>query len=109
MTGQAQKVGVQGMGGLGKTVLAAALARDNEVRRQQETPELRQHSIKRGGCNIYANMGSHKDHHTDRFREVVMLLKVKKRGNSLSVIVPKEMATNMNIDDGDSLFARRVS
>ena len=34
MTGQAQKVGVQGMGGLGKTVLAAALARDNEVRRQ---------------------------------------------------------------------------
>ena len=34
MTGQGQKVGVQGMGGLGKTVLAAALARDNEVRRQ---------------------------------------------------------------------------
>lgn len=34
MTGQAQKVGVQGMGGLGKTVLAAALARDNDVRRQ---------------------------------------------------------------------------
>ncbi|MEA5419162.1 NB-ARC domain-containing protein [Spirulina sp. CCNP1310] len=27
-------MGVQGMGGLGKTVLAAALARDNEVRRQ---------------------------------------------------------------------------
>ncbi len=34
MTGQGQKVGVQGMGGLGKTVLAAALARDNDVRRQ---------------------------------------------------------------------------
>ncbi|WAK74474.1 NB-ARC domain-containing protein [Arthrospira sp. PCC 9108] len=34
MTGQVQKVGVQGMGGIGKTVLAAALARDNEVRRR---------------------------------------------------------------------------
>jgi WD40 repeat protein len=34
MTGQVQKVGLQGMGGLGKTVLAAALARDNDVRKQ---------------------------------------------------------------------------
>ncbi|MGI0498347.1 NB-ARC domain-containing protein, partial [Limnospira platensis] len=34
MTGQVQRVGVQGMGGIGKTVLAAALARDNEVRRR---------------------------------------------------------------------------
>ncbi|MBS0018032.1 MAG: hypothetical protein KFF72_17065 [Arthrospira sp. SH-MAG29] len=34
MTGQAQRVGVQGMGGIGKTVLAAALARDNDVRRR---------------------------------------------------------------------------
>lgn len=37
-----------------------------------------------------------------------MLLNVKKRGNSLSVIVPKEMAMNMNIDDGDSLFATKT-
>ena len=29
-----------------------------------------------------------------------MLLNVKKRGNSLSVIVPKEMATSMNIGVG---------
>ncbi|MFP4009619.1 MAG: NB-ARC domain-containing protein, partial [Spirulinaceae cyanobacterium] len=34
MTGQARKVGLQGMGGIGKTVLAAALARDEVVRRQ---------------------------------------------------------------------------
>ena len=34
MTGQARKVGVQGMGGIGKTVLAAALARENNVRRR---------------------------------------------------------------------------
>jgi len=34
MTGQARKVGVQGMGGIGKTVLAAALARDMDVRRR---------------------------------------------------------------------------
>src|SRR5208282_4769151 len=30
--GRGQAVGVQGMGGIGKTVLAAALARDSEVR-----------------------------------------------------------------------------
>jgi hypothetical protein len=32
ITGQSSAVGVQGMGGIGKTVLAAALARDSEVR-----------------------------------------------------------------------------
>jgi WD40 repeat protein len=32
ITGQGQAVGVQGMGGIGKTVLAAALAHDSEVR-----------------------------------------------------------------------------
>ena len=33
VTGAAARVGVQGMGGIGKSVLAAALARDLEVRR----------------------------------------------------------------------------
>lgn len=37
-----------------------------------------------------------------------MLLKVKKRGNSLSVIIPKEMAISMNINDGDSLFVTKT-
>ena len=37
-----------------------------------------------------------------------MLLNVKKRGNPLSVIVPKEMAANMQVDDGDSLFATKT-
>jgi putative addiction module antidote len=37
-----------------------------------------------------------------------VLLSVKKRGNSLSVIVPKEMATSMNVDDGDNLFATKT-
>ena len=37
ITGQFSAVGVQGMGGIGKTVLAAALARDSEVR--QAFPE----------------------------------------------------------------------
>ena len=37
-----------------------------------------------------------------------MRLNVKKRGNSLSVIIPKEMANNMNIDDGDTLFATKT-
>jgi WD40 repeat protein len=32
ITGQGQPVGVQGMGGIGKTVLAAALAHDSEIR-----------------------------------------------------------------------------
>jgi NB-ARC domain len=32
ITGQSSAVGVQGMGGIGKSVLAAALARDSEVR-----------------------------------------------------------------------------
>src|SRR5260370_93644 len=32
ITGQGQALGVQGMGGIGKTVLAAALAHDSEVR-----------------------------------------------------------------------------
>jgi putative addiction module antidote len=37
-----------------------------------------------------------------------MLLTVKKRGNSLSVIVPKEMAASMNVEDGDNLFATKT-
>ena len=37
-----------------------------------------------------------------------MLLSVKKRGNSLSIIIPKEMALDMNVDDGDSLFATKT-
>jgi putative addiction module antidote len=37
-----------------------------------------------------------------------MLLIVKKRGNSLSVIVPKEMAVSMSVDDGDTLFATKT-
>lgn len=37
-----------------------------------------------------------------------MILNVKKRGNSLSVIVPKEMATAMNVDDGDQLYATKT-
>ena len=38
-----------------------------------------------------------------------MLLNVKKRGNSLSVIIPKEMAASMNVEDGDNLFATKTS
>jgi putative addiction module antidote len=37
-----------------------------------------------------------------------MHLKVEKRGDSLSVIIPKEMATSMSIEDGDSLFATKT-
>ncbi len=37
-----------------------------------------------------------------------MLLNVKKRGNSLSVIIPKEMAANMQVGDGDKLFATKT-
>ena len=37
-----------------------------------------------------------------------MLLNVKKRGNSLSVIVPKEMADSMNVHDGDNLYATKT-
>ena len=37
-----------------------------------------------------------------------MLLNVKKRGNSLSVIVPKEMAASMSVDDGDRLYATKT-
>jgi len=37
-----------------------------------------------------------------------MLLNVRKRGNSLSIIIPKEMAASMNIDDGDNLFATQT-
>ncbi|HEY9297680.1 MAG TPA: NB-ARC domain-containing protein [Phormidium sp.] len=32
LTGTSRRVGVQGMGGIGKSVLAAALGRDEEVR-----------------------------------------------------------------------------
>lgn len=37
-----------------------------------------------------------------------MLLNLKKRGNSLSVIIPKEMAVSMGVDDGDKLFATKT-
>ncbi len=37
-----------------------------------------------------------------------MLLNVKKRGNSLSVIVPKEMAASMGVDDGDQLYVTKT-
>jgi len=37
-----------------------------------------------------------------------MILNVKKRGNSLSVIIPKEMAIEMNVEDGDPLFATKT-
>lgn len=37
-----------------------------------------------------------------------MLLNLKKRGNSLSVIIPKEMAVSMSVDDGDKLFATKT-
>ena len=33
-----------------------------------------------------------------------MILTVKKRGNSLSVILPKEIASNLKVEDGDKLF-----
>jgi putative addiction module antidote len=38
-----------------------------------------------------------------------MQLNVKKRGNSLSVIIPKEMATEMKVQDGDCLFATKTA
>jgi putative addiction module antidote len=37
-----------------------------------------------------------------------MRLNVKKRGNSLSVIVPKEMAASLNVEEGDTLFATKT-
>jgi putative addiction module antidote len=37
-----------------------------------------------------------------------MILNVKKRGNSLSVIIPKEMAIEMDVADGDPLFATKT-
>ncbi len=37
-----------------------------------------------------------------------MRLIVKKRGNSLSVIIPKEIATNLNIDDGDTIYITKT-
>jgi len=37
-----------------------------------------------------------------------MFLNVKKRGNSRSIIVSKEMAMGMNVDDGDTLFATKT-
>ncbi len=40
--------------------------------------------------------------------KIAMLLNVKKRGNSLSVIIPKEMAVSMNVDDGDNIFATKT-
>ncbi len=42
-------------------------------------------------------------------KETKITLNVKKRGNSLSVIIPKEMAAEMNIEDGDTLFVTKTS
>jgi putative addiction module antidote len=41
-------------------------------------------------------------------QETNITLNVKKRGNSLSVIIPKEMAAEMNIEDGDTLFVTKT-
>jgi putative addiction module antidote len=41
-------------------------------------------------------------------KETKITLSVKKRGNSLSVIIPKEMASEMNIEDGDTLFVTKT-
>ena len=41
-------------------------------------------------------------------KETKITLNVKKRGNSLSVIIPKEMASEMNIEDGDTLFVTKT-
>jgi putative addiction module antidote len=37
-----------------------------------------------------------------------MRLRIKKRGSSLNIIVPKEMAVSMNVEDGDILFATKT-
>ncbi|NJL91896.1 MAG: AbrB/MazE/SpoVT family DNA-binding domain-containing protein [Coleofasciculaceae cyanobacterium SM2_1_6] len=37
-----------------------------------------------------------------------MLLNVEKRGDSLSIIIPQEIATNLNIDDGDVLYLTKT-
>ena len=37
-----------------------------------------------------------------------MILNAKKRGNSLSVIIPKEMAIKLNITDGDKIYATKT-
>ena len=41
-------------------------------------------------------------------QETKITLNVKKRGNSLSIIIPKEMAVEMNIEDGDTLFVTKT-
>ena len=38
-----------------------------------------------------------------------MLLSVKKQGDLLNVVIPKEMADSMNVEDGDSLFATKTA
>ncbi|MGK7884382.1 MAG: AbrB/MazE/SpoVT family DNA-binding domain-containing protein [Crocosphaera sp.] len=37
-----------------------------------------------------------------------MKLNVKKHNNSLSVIIPEEIATNLNINDGDTLYITKT-
>ncbi|MEL7085702.1 MAG: AbrB/MazE/SpoVT family DNA-binding domain-containing protein [Cyanobacteria bacterium P01_A01_bin.3] len=37
-----------------------------------------------------------------------MKLNVRKRGNSLSVILPKEVASNLQVGDGDTLFITKT-
>ncbi|MBE9194271.1 MULTISPECIES: AbrB/MazE/SpoVT family DNA-binding domain-containing protein [Synechocystis] len=37
-----------------------------------------------------------------------MKLTVRKRGNSLSLIIPKEIATQLNIEDGDSVYLTKT-
>ncbi len=37
-----------------------------------------------------------------------MDLNINKQENSLSVIIPKEMATSMSVDDGDTIFVTKT-
>ncbi len=37
-----------------------------------------------------------------------MLLRIKKLGNSLNIIIPEEMAASMNVEDGDRPFATKT-
>lgn len=37
-----------------------------------------------------------------------MQLTIKKQGNSLSLIIPEEIAVTLNIDDGDTLYLTKT-
>jgi putative addiction module antidote len=70
--------------------------------------QLRSHSglVDRGQLISYNFCGNIKISKIESIPK--MLLNIKKRGNSLSIIVPKEMATSMNVEDGDILFATKT-